>query len=161
VSVEQLIAEDHPARAVWEFVGRLDLARYAEHVRSVEGSAGRPALDPQLLVSLRIYSYSCGVSSARAIERLCEHDRAYQWLTGMERVSAHTLADFRVERRLGDLFCQSRPSSRLLGAEVEAQKRGRTRFRVGARCRADASRGRHRVTGRFAERTDTGRSPRP
>lgn len=108
VIVEELIAEDHPARAVWEFVGRLDLTRYAEQVRSVEGSAGRPALDPQLLVSLWIYSYSRGVSSARAIERLCEHDPAYQWLTGMESVSAHTLSDFRVDHAdaLGNLFIQ-------------------------------------------------------
>lgn len=57
-------------------VGRLDLHRYAEQVRSVEGHVGRPAVDPKPLVSLWIYSYSCGVSSARAIERLCEHDPA-------------------------------------------------------------------------------------
>ena len=96
VDVEQLIGEDHPARAIWEFVGQLDLSRYTEQVRSVAGAAGRPAFDPQLLVSLWVYSYSRGLSSARAIERLCEHDPAYQWLTGMENISAHTLSDFRV-----------------------------------------------------------------
>jgi transposase len=78
VDVEQLIGEDHPARAIWEFVGQLDLTRYTEQVRSVAGAAGRPAFDPQLLVSLWVYSYSRGVSSARAIERLCDHDPAYQ-----------------------------------------------------------------------------------
>ena len=36
VDVEKLIAEDHPARAIWEFVGRLDLSAYTEEVRSVE-----------------------------------------------------------------------------------------------------------------------------
>jgi hypothetical protein len=36
VIFEQLIAEDHPARAVWEFVGRLDLTRYAEQVHSAK-----------------------------------------------------------------------------------------------------------------------------
>jgi transposase len=96
VDVEQLIPVDHPARAIWEFVGKLHLEGFREQVRSVEGSAGRPALDPQLLVSLWIYSYSQGVSSARAIERLCEYDPAYQWLTGLESISAHTLSDFRV-----------------------------------------------------------------
>lgn len=108
VVVEKLIGEDHPARAIWEFVGRLDLARFTEEVGSVEGEAGRPALDPQLLISLWVYSYSRGVSSARAIERLCEHDPAFQWLTGMEVVGAHTLSDFRVKhgKALEDLFIQ-------------------------------------------------------
>jgi transposase len=108
VIVEELIADDHPARAMWEFVGRLDLARYLETVRSLEGVAGRPAIDPQLLVSLWIYSYSRGVSSARAIERLCDHDPAYQWLTGMASINAHTLSDFRVDHAdaLHDLFVQ-------------------------------------------------------
>jgi transposase len=106
VDVEHLIGADHPARAVWEFVGKLPLEGIREQVKSVEGSAGRPALDPQLLVSLWIYSYSQGVSSARAIERLCEHDPAYQWLTGLESISAHTLSDFRVAhpKELRELF---------------------------------------------------------
>lgn len=109
VVVEQLIPEEHPARAIWEFVGRLDLSRFTEQVRSVVGVAGRPAFDPQLLVSLWVYSYSRGVSSARAIERLCEHDPAYQWLTGMESISAHTLSDFRVGHSdaLRELFVQT------------------------------------------------------
>jgi transposase len=108
VVVEQLIPEDHPARAIWAFVGQLDLTRYAERIRSVEGSAGRPAWDPQLLVSVWVYSYSRGVSSARAIERLCEYEPAYQWLTGLESISGHTLSDFRVAHAdvLRDLFVQ-------------------------------------------------------
>jgi transposase len=109
VDVEGLIPGDHPARAIWEFVGHLDLSRYTEQIRSVAGAAGRPAFDPHLLVSLWVYSYSRGVSSARAIERLCEHDPAYQWLTGMERISAHTLSDFRVAHAeaLRELFVQT------------------------------------------------------
>lgn len=96
VDVEALIPEDHPARAIWEFVGRLDLSRFTAPIRAVEGSAGRPAYHPQLLISLWIYSYSQGVTSARAIERLCTHEPAYQWLTGLAGISAHTLSDYRV-----------------------------------------------------------------
>jgi transposase len=109
IDVDRLIAEDHPARAIWEFAGQLDLSRYTERVRSVAGAAGRPAFDPQLLVSLWVYSYSQGVSSARAIERLCEYDPAYQWLTGMESIGAHTLSDFRVAHaeELQELFVQT------------------------------------------------------
>jgi transposase len=108
MNVERLIAEDHPARAIWDFVGKLDLSGYTKHVRAVEGFAGRPLLNPQLLISLWIYAYSQGVGSARAIERLCEHDPAYQWLTGMEPINAHSLSDFRVkhEQALKELFVQ-------------------------------------------------------
>lgn len=97
VDVERLIAEDHPARAIWEFVGKLDLSGYSVDIRAVEGMAGRPALDPQLMISLWVYAYSQGVGSARAIKQLCEWDPAYQWLAGMAVVNGHSLSDFRVE----------------------------------------------------------------
>src|SRR5437867_9401010 len=90
VDVERLIPDDHPARAIWEFVGNLDLSGYTVQIRAVEGMAGRPALNPQLLISLWVYAYSQGVGSARAIEKLCENDPPYQWLTGMEVVNAHS-----------------------------------------------------------------------
>ena len=108
VNVERLIAEDHPARAIWEFVGNLDLTGYMGKIRAVEGVAGRPALNPQLLISMWVYAYSQGVGSARAIARLCEYDPGYQWLTGTELVNAHSLSDFRVEHEeaLKGLFVQ-------------------------------------------------------
>jgi len=108
VDVERLIAEDHPARAIWEFVGKLDLSSYTGEIRAVEGMAGRPGWNPQLLISLWVYGYSQGVGSARAIEQLCEWDPAYQWLTGTAVVNAHTLSDFRVqhEAALQGLFVQ-------------------------------------------------------
>ena len=108
VDVERLIPDDHPARAIWEFVGKLDLSGYTVQIRAVEGMAGRPALNPQLLISLWVYAYSQGVGSARAIEKLCENDPPYQWLTGMEVVNAHSLSDFRVanEPSLKRLFVQ-------------------------------------------------------
>jgi len=76
VVVEELIAEDHPARAIWDFVGRLDLTGYTAQVKAVDGRAGRPPHDPHLLVSVWVYSYSRGVSSARAIAQLCEYHPA-------------------------------------------------------------------------------------
>ena len=97
--VEQLIPSDHPARAIWEFVGRLDLSLYYDAIASREGAAGRPAWDPHLLISLWIYAIKDGVGCAREIERLCEHDPAYQWITGMESVNHHTLSDFRTSNK--------------------------------------------------------------
>ena len=108
IDVERLVGEEHPARAVWEFVGKLDLSGYSSEVRAVEGQAGRPAWDPRLLVSLWVYGYSEGVGSGRAIEEMCEWEPAYQWLTGGRVVNAHTLTDFRAkhEKALNELFVQ-------------------------------------------------------
>jgi len=108
VDVERLIAEDHPARAIWEFVGKLDLSLFYQTIRAVEGVAGRPALDPQLLISLWIYAYSEGVGWAREVARLCQFDPAYQWLTGLQPVNPHSLSDFRVEHQaaLDKLFTE-------------------------------------------------------
>jgi transposase len=108
MDVERLVSEDHEVRAIWEFVGCLDLSRYYEDIEVVEGEAGRSASDPRLLISLWIYAYSKGVSAAREISRLSEYDPAYQWLTGMEPINYHTLSDFRVKHKeaLDELFTQ-------------------------------------------------------
>jgi transposase len=95
VDVERLVSDDHEMRAIWEFTGHLDLTLYYQTIHAVEGRAGCTAFDPRLLLSIWIYAYSKGVGSAREISRLCDHDPAYQWLTGMEPINYHTLADFR------------------------------------------------------------------
>jgi len=108
VDVERLIGEDHRARAIWVLVGRLDLSRFYESIESSAEEGGRPALDPQLLISLWVYAYSEGIGSAREVARRCEFDPAFQWLTGLEEVNYHTLADFRVDKQqeLDELFTQ-------------------------------------------------------
>lgn len=108
LDVERLIEDDHPARAIWELVGRLDLAGFAVTIGSVEGGAGRPAHDPHLLISLWVYAYSRGIGSAREVERRCGHDPAFRWLTGLLVVNHHTLSDFRMAHRaaLDELFTQ-------------------------------------------------------
>jgi transposase len=108
VDVERLIGEDHSARAIWTLVGRLDLSPFYRGIESSEEEGGRPAFDPQLLISLWVYAYSQGIGSAREVARRCEYDPAFQWLTGLQEVNYHTLADFRVERQneLDELFTQ-------------------------------------------------------
>ena len=76
--------------------GDLDLKPFCAEIGTLEGEAGRPAWDPQVLISLWIYAYKDGIGSAREIARRCEYHPAYQWLTGMEVVNYHTLADFRI-----------------------------------------------------------------
>jgi len=108
VDVEQLLEPEHLARAIWEMTGRLDLTPYTDAVRAVEGWAGRPPIDPRLLIALWVYAYSEKVSWAREIERRCAYHPAYQWLTGCEVINHHTLSGFRVQHQkaLDGLFAQ-------------------------------------------------------
>lgn len=99
VDIDRLVEDDHEVRALWEILGRMNMSRYYEYIRAVDGVAGREPVNPQLLISLWIYAYSQGVSSAREISRLCKYHPAYQWLCGMEEINYHTLSDFRVKHK--------------------------------------------------------------
>jgi len=94
--LESLLALDHAARAVWEFVESLDLRPLYAQVQSVEGGAGRPAVDPRIYMALWLYATIEGVGSARALERLTRQHDAYRWILGGVAVNHHSLSDFRV-----------------------------------------------------------------
>ena len=96
VDLEGLLPPEHRARLVWEFVEGLDLTPLYRDIKAVEGHAGRPAIDPAILMALWLYATMEGVGSARALARLCEQHDAYRWMCGGVGVNYHTLADFRV-----------------------------------------------------------------
>lgn len=106
--LEALLPEDHVARGMWALVGKLDLTRFLATIDSREDEAGRPAIDPRILVTLWIYATSEGVASARELARLCGMHDAYRWICGGVSVCAHTLSDFRVDHKeaLDDLMTQ-------------------------------------------------------
>ena len=106
--LDSLIDEHHPARAIWELSERFDLQRFEQDVKTREGEPGRPCWPARLLVSLWIYSYTLGVASARAIERMVKHEPGLRWLTGDQEINHHTLSDFRVRHpeALSELFAQ-------------------------------------------------------
>src|SRR6266478_5382714 len=108
MDVEKLVEPEHCVRSIWELVGRLDLRLYYAQIAAVEGSAGREHTDPQLLISLWLYAYSRGSSSARELARQCEYEPGCQWLCGLQPVSHRTLSGFRSENKsaLDDLFTQ-------------------------------------------------------
>lgn len=95
--IDDLIEPDHPARAVWRFAQGLDLSVLYDRIRARGHLAGRPAIDPRVLVALWLYATLAGVNSANALADLCIHHDAYFWLAGGMAVNAHTLSDFRVQ----------------------------------------------------------------
>ncbi len=108
-SLDELLPEDHRARMVWAMVQEYELSAFYEEIAAVEGGAGRPAIDPRLLVGLWLYATLEGVGSARALERLCQEQLGYEWLLGGVNINYHTLADFRVqhEAKLDQLLTHS------------------------------------------------------
>ena len=64
VDLEATVGPDHPVRNVWAFVERLDLSALYAQIGSVEGAAGRPAIDPKILMALWLYATLDGVGSA-------------------------------------------------------------------------------------------------
>jgi len=98
MDLEATVGPEHAVRNVWAFVERLDLSALYAEIGSVEGGAGRPAIDPQILMALWLYATVDGVGSAREIERLTEAHDAYRWICGGVNVNHHTLSDFRCAR---------------------------------------------------------------
>jgi transposase len=105
-SLDDWLPEGHSARFVSEVVDdmlNLD-AIYAGYMNKT----GAPPFDPRMMLKLVIYAYSSGVTSSREIERRCQVDVAFRWL------SANTAPDYRSISRfrrrhlaaLDDLFAQ-------------------------------------------------------
>jgi transposase len=97
MTIDDLLEADHPARAVWRFAEGLDLTALYDRIRARGHTAGRPAIDPRVLVALWLYATLAGVKSANALADLCVRHDAYFWLAGGIAVNAHTLSDFRVQ----------------------------------------------------------------
>ncbi|MFY0570250.1 transposase [Archangium lansingense] len=57
---------------------------------------GQPAYHPVMMALLLMYAYARGITSSREIERRCETDLAFRYLTGGERPDHDTVCTFRV-----------------------------------------------------------------
>src|SRR5690348_15688031 len=56
IDLERLIGADHPARAMWEFIGQLDLSAYQEEVRAVEGQRAPRERQERLAQALKEFA---------------------------------------------------------------------------------------------------------
>ena len=142
------LPEDHQARAIWEFLDRLDLSVFYASIQAVEGGPGRPASDPQVLLAIWVYATVEGVGSARKLDRLCREHDAFRWLCGGVPVDYHLLSDFRVEHQeaLNELLTQivaTLMAENLVTLKEVAQD--------GVRVRASAGRGSFRRKARLEE----------
>jgi len=95
--IDELVPSNHLVRLVWELVQGLDLTPLYAQIRALEGHAGRPPIDPRILVALWLYATDEGVAKARELYRRCYDCDPYKWLRGGVDVNYHTLSDFRTQ----------------------------------------------------------------
>ena len=107
-SIDELLADDHDARLVWDLVQTWDLSRFLQTIRARGEAPGRASTDPRLLIALWLYAATQGVAGGRELARLCRESDPYRWLCGTVSVNYHMLNDFRVEHAepLKDLLTQ-------------------------------------------------------
>lgn len=94
-SLDMLLASDHPARSVWDFVQQMNTRACFDKIKSMNGSDGRPTTNPKILLSLWIYSLMEGNGSARKLEELCKNHNVYKWIAGGAPINRTMLAEFR------------------------------------------------------------------
>jgi len=131
--IEDLIPPDHKARLVWDLTQSLDMTALLDRIKAVEGHAGRPPIDPQILVGLWIYATDEGIASARELAQRCYDCDPYKWLRGGVDVNYHTLSDFRTTHSewLKDVVVQNIASMRCEGL-VDLDTVGQDGMRVRA-----------------------------
>ena len=146
--LDATLPEDHQARAIWDFLDRLDLSAFYASIQAVEGGPGRPASDPQVLLAIWVYATVEGVGSARKLDRLCREHNAFRWLCGGVPVDYHLLSDFRGEHQeaLNELLTQI--VAALMGENLVTLKEV---AQDGVRVRASAGRGSFRRKARLEE----------
>src|SRR5260370_431822 len=110
--LDSLIGPAHAARAIWRVLERMDLTRFYQAIKAREGSAGRDATDPKMLLALWLYGLSEGINSARELERLWEAHAAYRWICGGGSVNYHTLGRVRTQSGRGWAASSDRRSLR-------------------------------------------------
>jgi transposase len=91
-SLDEWVTPTHPARFVADLVEALDLE--ALGFRISPGEEGRPHYAPELLLGVWLYGWMERVRSSRALEKACQRDLAFVWLTSNLRPDHNTLWRF-------------------------------------------------------------------
>src|SRR5262249_57842064 len=100
-TIDDLVPEDHPVRAVWALVLRWDLTLFLQGIRARGERPGRAATDPQLLIALWLYASIEGIGCGRQLAKICIESDPYKWLCGEGFLHYQTLYNFHVRHKEG------------------------------------------------------------
>ncbi len=112
-SVRDVLGTDHLCFFIRRMVAKLNLGPF----RAEYSEEGGPAYAPEMLVSVWLYAYARGVTSARRLEQRIREDLAVRYLAAGSTPDFWTLNDFRRRhaKGLNDLFTQVVELARSLG----------------------------------------------
>ena len=103
---------------------------------SYEKLRGAPPYDPAMTSKVLLYAYSTGITSSRKIERACQRDIAFRWLSSNQTPDYRSLARFR--KRHLDAFGAVFTQVLAVCAQAGMVKLGRVAL-DGTKLHADAS----------------------
>jgi transposase len=99
LTMESLVPEDHFLR---KLDAGLDLGFIYELCRPLYSQAGRPSIDPVVLVKMLLLGYLYGINSERRLEKEIQVNIAYRWYLGLDledRVPDHSTLSQNRRRR--------------------------------------------------------------
>ncbi|MFY0569798.1 transposase [Archangium lansingense] len=88
-----VLGEGHPASFFVDLRKALD---FSSVLGAYTKECGHSPYHPVMMMLLLMYTYARGITSSREIERRCETDIAFRYLTGGERPDHDTVCTFRV-----------------------------------------------------------------
>ena len=93
-SLEELIPQTHPVRAVNHIIDRLDLRDILSSYRG----GGNSCFSPRVMLKILVYAYLNNIYSCRRIERQLHENIHYMWLSGGSKPDFRTINYFRGKR---------------------------------------------------------------
>jgi len=94
-TVDDLIADDHPARFVASVVDSLDENIWRKMDIVLEGDPlGTPSYNPRAMLGVWLYGFMTGTRSSRKLEAACRDQIPYLWLSGWQHPDHNSLWRF-------------------------------------------------------------------
>jgi len=106
MSMLDWVPDDHLVWFLIDVVDKIDTSAFA--ALHPNWGPGRPAYDPDMMLTVMFYAYTSGLVSSRRIEQLCRTDAAFRVICGSVTPDHATFARFRVnhEQAIEDTFVE-------------------------------------------------------
>ena len=97
-TIDEYIGEDDPVRVYDAFVSAINFNELGICINRIK--AGAKEYHPKVLLKIIVYGYSYGIRSSRKLERACNHNLSFIWLTGDLKPDYRTIGRFRKENKV-------------------------------------------------------------